>query len=212
MFMTNVLIPLAAQTQAVVLCDAVPSESVLSASFLRMYAVLKAKWSGPTPFTVLLSFRSVFSSRRFLTLEFIVHQVLSLTNAIHNFYLNPDEDAHWKQIRRTSRAWRQRDAKLFELFGPSSDDPERNMEQQYDLDMNASIIILTDNIDSKRDKLDLHPFGALKVCTSCVSSYKLQGGLSFNLFVHSLRYFSSARACPPPQHRGAFPCYQNRLL
>ena len=109
----------AAQTHAIVLCAAVPNDCMISASFLRMYAVCKSKWTGPPPFTV-----------------------LSLTNAIADFYINPDEGAHWRNVRRASRAWRQRDAKLLEVFGPTEDQRPEN----YDLDQNASCIIMTGNL------------------------------------------------------------------
>ena len=74
-FMTDVVIPLAAQTNAVVLCNASPGQCILSTCFLRMYALARATWSGPPPFTV-----------------------LSSTNDIRNFYLNPDESAHWRHV------------------------------------------------------------------------------------------------------------------
>ena len=45
MFMSDVIIPLAAQTNAVVLCTAVRDDCALSTSFLRMYSVARAKWS-----------------------------------------------------------------------------------------------------------------------------------------------------------------------
>ena len=77
MFMADVIIPLASQTNAIVLCAAVPGDCALSSSFLRMYAVMKAKWGGRTPFTV-----------------------LSLTNAVDFFYQNTAEDAYWKTVRR----------------------------------------------------------------------------------------------------------------
>ena len=95
MFMSDVIIPLAAQTHAVVLCDAIPGNCLLSTSFLRMYAVMKAKWAGPSPFTV-----------------------ISSTAAFHNLYKNPAEGTNWQNVRRASRAWRQRDAKCLEGFGP----------------------------------------------------------------------------------------------
>lgn len=136
MFMADVMIPLAAQTHAVVLCDAIPGDCALSTSFLRMYAVMRSKWSGPAPFSV-----------------------ISSTDAIHRLYLNPNEDTHWRNVRRTSRAWRQRDAKLLEVHGPKSDDAPRN---NHDLDSNASCIILTDQIHPRRDKLEKKPFSALR--------------------------------------------------
>ena len=55
MFMADVLIPLAAQTNAVVLCGATGND-LLSASFTRMYSVAKHRWCGPPPFTIISSY------------------------------------------------------------------------------------------------------------------------------------------------------------
>ena len=43
-FMADVLIPLAAQTNAVVLCNAIPALCILTASFTRMFAAQRARW------------------------------------------------------------------------------------------------------------------------------------------------------------------------
>jgi hypothetical protein len=50
-FMLEVLIPLALQTNAMVICDAI-AEFELSASFLRMVSVQRAKFSDGLPFTI----------------------------------------------------------------------------------------------------------------------------------------------------------------
>ena len=174
MFMAEVLIPLAAQTHAVVLCDAnSPGECMLSASFLRMYAVVKAKWTGLPPFSV-----------------------ISMTNNIAGFYNNPDEDANWRNVRRASRAWRQRDGKLLEVHGPKSDDEINrstddhgmttggNQFRNLDLDINASCVIITDCINPKRDKEDGKPFNVLRQAlvrhlSSAVPSLAIKTGSAF---------------------------------
>ena len=53
MFMADVIIPLAAQTNAIVICNAVLGNDMLSTSFLRMYSVAKTQWVGRPPFTIL---------------------------------------------------------------------------------------------------------------------------------------------------------------
>ena len=156
MFMADVIIPLAAQTNAVVLCNAVPDDCILSTSFTRMYSVARAKWHGPPPFTV-----------------------ISSTNALGFFYRNDDESAHWRNVRRSSRSWRQRDPKCFEVHGPKSGDPTG----AHDLDANASCIILTDCINPKRDQIDAKPFASLMGAlvahlSSSVPSIALRTGFS----------------------------------
>jgi len=74
MFMANVLIPLAAQTNAIVLCSATADHCILSKSFLRMYGVARPKWGNKKPFTV-----------------------ISTTNDIDEFYLNPDLSTRWRE-------------------------------------------------------------------------------------------------------------------
>ena len=54
---------------------------MLSTSFMRMYTVARAKWGDKSPFTV-----------------------LSTTNQIDVFYRNPDEKAHWREVRRCATA------------------------------------------------------------------------------------------------------------
>ena len=53
MFMADVIIPLAAATNAIVICDACAGMCALSDSFLRMFSIAKAEWGGKPPFTVL---------------------------------------------------------------------------------------------------------------------------------------------------------------
>ena len=68
LFMSDVLIPLAAQTHAVVICCAIPSLCILSASFTRMFQAVKAKWSGKPPFTVLSTtadMLALYSSKKY---------------------------------------------------------------------------------------------------------------------------------------------------
>ena len=134
-FMADVIIPLAAQTNAVVLCDAASGACILSTSFLRMFSVARAKWSGAAPFVV-----------------------LSTTSSINHLYMyqHVKEDAYWKTLRKASRAWWQRDAKLTQVHGTAN-----TTGPQYDLDPNASIILITDQINPKKDKLDMGPCSTL---------------------------------------------------
>ena len=135
MFMADVLIPLAAQTNAVVLCGATGND-LLSASFTRMYSVTKHRWCGPPPFTI-----------------------ISTSSAIESLYRNPNESAYWRRLRKASRAWCQRNEKLLSLFDPKPE--QATMKSNIDLDPNASCIIMTDCIDPKRDRRDGKAFQTL---------------------------------------------------
>jgi hypothetical protein len=92
-FMASVILPLAAQTHAIILCNAISSICALSSSLTRMLAVHGATWGKDTPFTV-----------------------LSLTGNVQALYRNKNQSATWRGIRRSSRAWRQRDRKILELM------------------------------------------------------------------------------------------------
>jgi len=92
-FMSSVILPLAAQTRAIILCDAISGICALSSSLTRMLAVHRATWGKDTPFTV-----------------------VSLTGNVQALYTNKNQSAIWRSIRRSSRAWRQRDRKILELM------------------------------------------------------------------------------------------------
>ena len=91
-FMETVILPLAAQTNAFILCNACQSTCMLSSSLTRMLSVHRSTWGREPPFTI-----------------------LSSTASIANLYQNPDEASVWRGVRRASRAWRQRDRKVLEL-------------------------------------------------------------------------------------------------
>ena len=52
-FMASVLLPLAAQTHAVVICSALQGACALSEAFMRIYRLSMHKWGSEPPFTVL---------------------------------------------------------------------------------------------------------------------------------------------------------------
>ena len=146
LMMAEVIIPLAAENHAVVLCDPCSGANcVLSASFLRMYSAMKAKWSGPPPFTV-----------------------ICVTTFMGEFYQNLDENAHWRTVRQESKTWRQRDAKLEEIFGFEHYLKEKgpgfnaaDSQMYFDLDPRASCIIMADNIDPKLNTGNAKPITSL---------------------------------------------------
>ena len=53
MFMRHVLLPIAEQTNALVLCDAVQDRCILADSFVRMCRVRQGAWEKKMPFTLL---------------------------------------------------------------------------------------------------------------------------------------------------------------
>ena len=90
MFMSEVLLPLAVQTNAVIFASAITGMCALSSSFTPAASANKAKWGGKFPFSV-----------------------LSLTNDVEALYCNPDLSAYWRQVRRSSTPWKQHSCQAF---------------------------------------------------------------------------------------------------
>jgi len=137
-FMLEVLIPLAVQTNALVVCSAV-RECQLSASLMRMYEVLSAKYSpGPPPFSI-----------------------LAACGAICQMYKTKETGKHWQQVKKESRAWMKRHQKLVQLAETYSYKGQAGMDA-VDLSPNAPYLLVVDTINAKRDVLgDKAPFARL---------------------------------------------------
>ena len=162
-FMSEVIIPLAADTNAVVLCSAVPQECVLSSSFLRMVAVQRAKWGQMLPFTI-----------------------ISMSNSLHRMYGNPSLDAHWRDVSRKTRAWMLRDQRINQVY---TDDPTNGGSgnlpaRTFDLDHNATILIVVDNVDERKGLIDSAPFSSflnelVRSLSSHLPSLALKTGFTY---------------------------------
>ena len=140
LFMSNVLVPLAAETNAVVLCSALTCDCALSESFLRTYAAKRAKWGEKEPFTV-----------------------LSLTANMRGIYCNPNLDAYWRQISRNSRNWMMRDATILQCVKAAYGEKGKKLPSKlYDLDSNAKNFIIFDSIDSNNGSIQDNPFNKFK--------------------------------------------------
>lgn len=85
-FMTDVLLPLAASTQALILANAVPGDCALASSLTRSYRLQRAKWGTKPPFVI-----------------------LSVADNLPLLYMNDSSDAYWRALRRASKAWSSRD-------------------------------------------------------------------------------------------------------
>ena len=123
-FMASVILPLAAQTNAIIFCNACASNCMLAASLTRMLAVHRSTWGKEPPFTV-----------------------LSATCAVVGMYQNPDMMATWRSVRRASRAWRQRDTAILEATWAyyKNEVPPLGV----DLDPNAMIYLIVDAIGKR---------------------------------------------------------------
>ena len=125
-FMQDVLIPLAADTNAVIICCAVPQLCALTRSILRMVGLIRPKWGAQLPFSIVA------------------------ISTMADYYFNTDNDAKWKSIKSQSKIWQARHTKIEQLLNQkytNSGWPELAI----DLDTNASCLILVDSIDMSKD-------------------------------------------------------------
>ena len=120
-FMADVLIPLAAQNHAIVLCEATPVDCALSSSFTRMLSMADAKWQGRRPFTV-----------------------ISATNQLAFLYQNNGKKPYWKEVRAASTTWTRRDADLRKKL-----EQQRKLDEcEHDLDDNATCLLIVEPVPS----------------------------------------------------------------
>ena len=179
-FMMDVLIPLACQTNAVIICMGVVGNLPacgLATSFTRAMSLMKSKWRGSPPFTV-----------------------IGCVPELCGFYENPDANATWREIRASSKAWTARHKRLCELSAEkqtkSLSDPKRANEHQAYMDRLKS---------GKELKTDMDPNGTnfLVVDTSSDSefrppNYKVrQEGASIPRWVLSPSLALHTRTCLP---------------
>ena len=90
-FMSEVLIPLAAENHAIVFVNA-ERTCGLSESFIRVAALMRSKWGDRLPFTI-----------------------ISIVLDTYELYTNPNKAAHWRRLRDASRAWSARNSHLRKL-------------------------------------------------------------------------------------------------
>jgi hypothetical protein len=105
-----------------VICDGI-AEFELSASFLRMVDVQRAKFVDGLPFTI-----------------------VAFADEMLGMYHNHNKHAHWRMVRRQSRAWAKRDKVLYELICGNYD----SRKPFLDLSPDAPNLVVTDTIDLKR--------------------------------------------------------------
>ena len=86
-FMERVLIPLAEETQAIIICNAVPDDCALSDSFLKTVEQMSSKWGGSPPFEIVAALKCV------------------------DVLYNTPEKKMWPSIMEKSKAWKKRHGK-----------------------------------------------------------------------------------------------------
>ena len=139
LFMSDILIPLAAQTKAVVICCAIPNLCILSASFTRMFNAVKAKWHGKPPFTVLSitnDMIALYSSNKYPK----VPKGATWTDPRDTPLDKRYEGKVWKSIMTASRMWRERHERIASTLDKITEAP-----LECDLDGNAFLFMIVDD-------------------------------------------------------------------
>jgi len=100
-FMERVLIPLAEETQAIIICNAVPDDCALSDSFLQTVMQMSSKWGGSPPFAIIAALKCV--------------------DVLYK-YPEKEEKKLWPSIMEKSVTWKKRHGKGREGKKNDSDD------------------------------------------------------------------------------------------
>ena len=82
-FVGEVLLPLAAKQNAIILCSAHSCTCALTASLSRMFAAQRGKWGNDIPF-----------------------HILAMSAQVSDMYHNNDKDSEWRRVREQSHAWK----------------------------------------------------------------------------------------------------------
>ena len=131
-FMEHCLVPLAIRTHAIVLCDALSNQNVLSASFTRISTVMCRKFGEKPPFTVISVSNDTVS--------------LYCSASIDEQGLPKYRHGFWRSVVDQSRSWRGQDAAVWRYMTKHY---AKSMEQANDLDENAQNTIVVHSADAK---------------------------------------------------------------
>ena len=132
-FMADHIIPLAAQTHAIIICSALQPFCVLSESLSRMLKLVRSRWGPELPFTI-----------------------LSCTGKLMALYTVKRTDTTWRDIRNLSRVWknREKDPQFVEDVKAKMKKHRENKiamdgkEFDMDLDPNGTNFIIVDPTSS----------------------------------------------------------------
>ena len=92
-FMSEVVIPLAARTHAIVIVNPHDCMCCLARSFYRMVNLQRMRWGGHLPFSV-----------------------VNVTGRIRDLYFNGSADAEWRKVRWNSKNWTARDKEIKRIW------------------------------------------------------------------------------------------------
>ena len=119
-FMINVIIPLAEKTSAIVLCNAVVHDCILSECFTNMIEMMASKWHDNPPFTV-----------------------VGTLGCVNLLYRNKDKSTTWAAIRDKCSVWKKRQNQF-----PLEDSDSEN-EYKHDLTWKTRNLLIVEGMDTE---------------------------------------------------------------
>ena len=137
MFMADVILPLAAATNALIIANGITGDCALAGSLSRSFSLQRAKWAGAPPFTI-----------------------LSISPCTPILYYNKDKDSYWRMIQQGSTAWKTADKSMEERVqkhGYEGLDYERD-KVKHDLEPNCTHLIVVDQLSDTKASFDKGPF------------------------------------------------------
>eukprot|EP00928_Gymnodinium_smaydae_P031363 TRINITY_DN23036_c0_g2_i1.p1 TRINITY_DN23036_c0_g2~~TRINITY_DN23036_c0_g2_i1.p1 ORF type:complete len:1278 (+),score=154.75 TRINITY_DN23036_c0_g2_i1:34-3834(+) len=154
-FMQDVIIPLAAQTRAVVLCQAHVPDCSLATAFSKAYQTKKHLWSGQPPFTV-----------------------IGMTNMMRHMYAGGKQKKFWRTLQHKISSWEAMESR-YKAKWPEALPTDRD----FDLDRGLVNFIVNDGLE-KSNELSSLPYLTLqnemiRQWTSRVPGFSLVSGFSF---------------------------------
>lgn len=133
MFMSDVILPLAATTNALIIANAITGDCALAHSLSRAFSVQRAKWAGNPPFTI-----------------------LSISPCTPILYYNDTTNTYWKVIQDKSKAWKEsKDRISRKVEKRTYETLEVGSKVKHDLEPNCTHLIVVDQLpadDEKEDK------------------------------------------------------------
>ncbi|CAE7498953.1 unnamed protein product [Symbiodinium necroappetens] len=141
MFMSDVILPLAASTNAVILANAIPGDCALAGALARSYRLHRATWGSPPPFTI-----------------------LSLAGSTPRLYLNPDQGAYWRSLCRKSKSWTARDPFILETIQTHGYFRSKlgQCDCTHDIDPDTRYLFLVDSVKTNGEGFTTNPSQSLR--------------------------------------------------
>ena len=158
-FMNEVLMPLAAETSALLLVNATVGSCMLTAALRQTLRLHQARFGNQLPFTV-----------------------IALSSDFNHLYNNNDDSAKWLEFSKAVSGWRARHTKMTAFFTNLREQGGLS-QPKYDMIPNFPNYILCDAINEAENTLDYVPFtnfsaGLVRHLMEVVPCIALKTGMS----------------------------------